>query len=46
MEVRVNFDQRHRAQDLSPALPEDLLWLPNRREQGTVGDEMLHGHAR
>ena len=34
------FDQRHRTQDLSPALPGDLVWIPDRREQGTVLDEI------
>ena len=36
----INFDRRHRAQDLSPALhvPGDLVWIRDRREQGTLGD--------
>ena len=37
---KANFDRRHRARDLSPALPGDLVWIPDRREQGTVGDEI------
>lgn len=31
-----NFDRRHRARDLSPTLPGDVVWLPDRGEQGTV----------
>ena len=27
--------------DLSPALPGDLVWMPDRREQGTVGNEIV-----
>ena len=37
---KVNFDRLHRARDLLPAFPGDLVWIPNRREQGTVGDEI------
>ena len=37
---KVNFDQRHRARDLSSALPGNLVWIPDRKEQGTVGDEI------
>ena len=37
----VNFDRCHRAQDLSPALPGDLVWILDRREQGTIGDEIV-----
>ena len=40
MEAEVNFNRRHRARDLSPALPGDLVWIPDRREQETMGDEM------
>ena len=29
-----------RARDLLPALPGDLVWIPDRREQGTIGDEI------
>ena len=28
------------AQELSPALPGDLVWIPDRRGQGIVGDEI------
>ena len=31
------FDRHHRAWDMSPALPGDLIWIPDRREQGTIG---------
>ena len=34
------FDQGHRAWDLLPALTGDLVWIPDRREQGTIGDEI------
>ena len=32
------FDRRHRAQYLPPALPGDLVWISDKREQGTVRD--------
>ena len=35
---KATFDHCHR--DLLPALPGDLIWIPDRREQGTVGDEI------
>ena len=35
-----NFDRRHRARDLSPALQGDLVWIPGRNERGTVGDQV------
>ena len=35
-----NFDRRHRARDLSPALQGDLVWIPDRNERGTVGDQV------
>ena len=37
---KVNFDRRHRVQDLSPAFPADLVWIPDRREQRTIGGEI------
>ena len=37
---KVNFDQCHRDRDMSPELPGDMVWIPDRRDQGTVGDEM------
>ena len=37
---KVDFDQRHRARDLSPTLPGNLVWIPDRKEQGTVGGEI------
>ena len=37
---KVTFDRLHRAQDLSHTLPGDLVWVSDRREQGTVGDEI------
>ena len=37
---KVNFDRRQRPWDLLPALPGDLVWVPDRREQGTVGGEI------
>ena len=37
---KVNFDRPHRARDLLPALSGDLVWIPDRREQGTIGDEI------
>ena len=40
LKEKVNFDWHQRPQDLLPALPGDLVWIPDRREQGTVGDEM------
>ena len=40
LKQKVKFDQCHRAQYLSPALQRDLLWIPDRREQGTVLDEI------
>ena len=40
MEAKGYFDQNHSVRDLSPALPEDLVWIPDRREQGTIGDEI------
>ena len=33
---KANFDQHHRARDLLPALPGDLVWILDRRERGTV----------
>ena len=30
-ESKVNFDRRHRVRDLSPTLPGDLVWIPDRR---------------
>ena len=35
-----NFDRRHRARDLSPALQGDLVWIPDRNERGTIGDQV------
>ena len=35
-----NFDRRHRARDLSPALPGDMVWVLDRRETGTVGNQV------
>ena len=40
MERKANFDRRHRARDLSPAISGDLVRISDRREQGTVGDEI------
>ena len=37
---KVNFDRLHRAWDLSPALPRDLVWIPDWREQWIVGNEI------
>ena len=28
---KANFDRRHMARDLSPVLPGDLVWIPDRR---------------
>ena len=39
-EQKVNFDRCHRAQYLLPALSGDQVWIPDKREQGTIGDEM------
>ena len=36
---KVNFDRRHRAQDMSPELPGDLVWIPGKSCR-TVGDEI------
>ena len=30
---KVNFDQCHRPQDLSPALPGDLVWISDRKDR-------------
>ena len=38
---KATFDRRPRARDLSPAPPGDFVWIPDRREQGTVGDEIV-----
>ena len=35
-----NFDCRHRAHDLSPALPGDLVWVRDRRKRGTVRNQV------
>ena len=35
-----NFDRRHRARDVSPALQGDLVWIPDRNESGTVRDQV------
>ena len=35
-----NFDRRHRARDLSPALPGDLVWVRDRREEGIVENQV------
>lgn len=35
-----NFNRRHRVRDLSPAMQGDLVWIPDRREEGTVGDQV------
>ena len=40
LKQKVNFDQRHRAWNLSPALPGDVVWILDRREQEIVGDEI------
>ena len=37
---KVTSDCHHRAWDLLPALPGDLVWVSDGREQGTVGDEI------
>ena len=37
---KMNFDWHHRARDLSPALPGDLAWVRDRRERGTVGNQV------
>ena len=37
---KVKFDRCYRAWNLLPALTVDLVWIPDRREQGTVGDEV------
>ena len=37
---KCNFNRRHRARDLSPALPGNVVWLPDRRERGTIGDKV------
>ena len=37
---KMNFDCRHRACDLSPVLPGDLVWVRDRRERGTVGNQV------
>ena len=36
----LSFDRQHRARDLSPVLAGDLVWLPDRREQGIIGGEI------
>ena len=30
---KVNFDQHHRVRNLSSALPEDLVWIPDKEKQ-------------
>ena len=40
MEAKSKFDRCHRARDLSPALPRDLVWIPDSTEQRTVRDEI------
>ena len=35
-----NFDRHHRALDLSLAYPGNLVWISDRKEQGTVGGEV------
>ena len=37
---KLNFDPCHSARDLCPALPGDLVSIPDRRKQGIIGDEI------
>ena len=36
---KMNFDRHHRARDLSPVLPGDLVRVRDRRERRTVGNQ-------
>ena len=38
---KCNFNHRHWARDLSPALPGNVVWLPDRKQRGTIGDQVI-----